>query len=102
MAYLVPSPVRRGYEFAPGIGIIEVVVAGVGVVMGGTLMGLTILLHLGYLSHAVALIIPSGIGVGSVMLKISDMPLWQHGQAAWQWMHSVRRRLYDFRYPMDY
>ncbi len=102
MAYLVPSPVRRGYEFAPGIGIIEVAVAGVGIVIGGALMGLTILLHLGYISHAVALIIPGGIGVGAVMLKINDMPLYVHGQFAWRWMHSVKRRLYDFRYPTDY
>ena len=102
MAYLVPSPVRRGYEFAPGIGIMEVAVAGVGVVIGGALMGLTVLLHTGYISHAVALVIPGGIGVGAVMLKINDMSFYQHGQAAWAWMHSVRRRLYDVRYPMDY
>lgn len=102
MAYLVPSPVRRGYEFAPGMGMKEVGVAGVGIVMGAAFMGLTLLLHTGYVAHAAALVIPGGLGVGSVRLRINDLPLYQHGLFAWRWMHSTRRRLYDLRYPTDY
>lgn len=102
MAYLVPSPVRRGYEFAPGIGFREVAVAGAGVAIGAVLLGLTALLHTGYAVRAAALVVPGGLGVGSVTLQINDLPLYQHGLFAWRWMHSVRRRLYDLRYPTDY
>lgn len=100
--YLVPAPLRRGYEFHPGLGWREVIVAGIGLALGIGLMVITIALHLGYVLHAAALVIPGGVGVGAATLNILDMPLYQHGQYAYQWRHSVRRRLYDLRYPTDY
>ncbi len=100
--YLVPSPVRRGYEFGQNIGVEEVLVAGAGVVLAAVLFGIAVLLHLPLIARAIVAVIPAGIGVGGVMLRISDLPLYKHGQFAYIWMHSTRRRLFDFRYPTDY
>ncbi len=100
--YLVPSPVRRGYEFGQNIGVEEVLVAGVGVAIAAVLFGLAVLAHAPLIARAIVAVIPAGIGIGGVVLRISDLPLYKHGQFAWTWMHSVRRRLFDFRYPTDY
>ena len=100
--YLVPAPVRRGYEFAPGIGVEEVLVAGAGVVVAAVLFGLAVLLHLPLMIRAIVAVIPAGVGVGSVMLKISDLPLYKHAQFAWVWAHSQKLYLYNFKYPTDY
>lgn len=100
--YLVPSPVRRGYEFAPGIGVEEVLVAGAGVVVAAILLGLAVLLHLPLMLRAIVAVIPAGVGIGSVMLKIDDLPLYKHAQFAWAFAHSQKLYLYNFKYPTDY
>lgn len=102
MAYLVPSPIRRTYEFSPGVGIVEVAVGGVGVVIGGALLGLALVFHAPYAVRAMVLVIPSGLSIGTVLLKIGGLSLYDQAKAAHYWTRSVRRRLYDFCYPADY
>lgn len=100
--YLVPRPIRRGYEFAPGIGMPEVLVMGAGVAVGGAVFAGLALLGVPWLVRAPLFVLLSGIGVGSVVTQVSDAPLYRRAYFMWQWHQRGRRWLYDFRYPTDY
>lgn len=100
--YLVPRPVRRGYEFGAGIGWAEVRILGLGLFVGGGLAAAVGFLGLPTYITAAAFVLPAGAAAGSVLLEINGQRLHRHLQAARRWRQGPRRRLFSLRYPSEW
>ena len=100
--YLVPRPVRRGYEFGAGIGWAEVRLLGLGLFVGGASAAAVAIVGLPTYITAAAFVLPAGAMAGSVLLEINGQRLHRHLQAAHRWRSGTRRRLFALRYPSEW
>lgn len=94
--YLIPTPIRRGYEVFSGWGLIEVAVALAGFLAGsiwfllGGLVGLSVALRL------VGFVALLAIGAFLALPTPQGDPLYRRIVAGWQFTHAPHRYRYDW------
>lgn len=97
--YLIPAPIRRGYEFFPGWGIPEVVVTLAGLLAGVLLFLMVWLLGWPFPVRLMAFLLGGGIGAGLAMPPPHGDPLYRRIVASWRYRRQPRRYPYDWRRP---
>ncbi|MCY0881880.1 MAG: hypothetical protein OWS74_07775 [Firmicutes bacterium] len=97
--YLVPRPMRRGFEFLPGWGVAELGIAAPGVIVGGGMAALAHAMHAPAAAQLLGWVIPAAVGIGLALPQPTGENLAALIRAWWQFGHRPRRWLLRFPAP---
>ena len=97
--YLIPAPIRRGYEFFPGWGLAEVAVTLAGFLAGVLLFLVIWLVGGSFPLRLIGFLLGGGIGAGLAIPPPNGEPLYRRIEASWRYRRQPRRYPYDWRRP---
>lgn len=94
--YLIPTPIRRGYEFFPGWGLTEVALVLAGFLTGGVLFILCWLVGLSVPIRLIGLVVMLAIGAFLALPPPQGDPLYRRIAAGWRYQKRPHRYRYDW------
>ncbi len=97
--YLIPAPIRRGYEFFPGWGMAEAAVTVAGLGAGAVLFAAASVLAAPVALRLVLFIFAGAIGVGLALPPPNGEPLYRRIAAGWRYRRQPHRYRYDWQQP---